>query len=157
MAQNDMVNRGTKLVVGVLIVGVLMAFLLPVAITSFNDPSQNTLNQTDNTGYEVTTNLNSTVTATTSGTSATVELNDTESGSPVSKTVNVGSNATYSMPDGDVIVTVNSAETDSASVTYEYPDTYGWDDGSASLYGLLPLLFVIGAVLFVVYKAMQYT
>lgn len=150
-------NTGTKLVVGVLVVGVLMAFILPVAITSFNDDSERTINQSTSQSYEVTSDLNSTVTGVTAGTSATVELNHTADGTTVSNTVNVGSNTTYSMPDGDVTVTVDSSDTGSAVVSYEYPDTYGWSDGSASLYGLLPLLFIVGAVLFVVYKAMQYT
>lgn len=152
-----MMDTGTKLVVGVLVVGVLMAFILPVAITSFNDPSERTINQSTGQSYEVTAELNSTVTSTSAGTSATVELNHTEDGTSVSNTVNVGSNTTYSMPDGDVVVTVDESNSGSAVVSYEYPDSYGWDDGSSSLYGLLPLLFVIGAVLFVVWKAMEYT
>jgi len=152
-----MMDTGTKLVVGILVVGMLMAFILPVAITSFNEPSERTLNQSTNQPYEVTADLNSTVTSVSAGTSATVELNHTEDGTTVSNSVNVGSNTTYSMPDGNVVVTVDESNTGSAVVRYEYPDSYGWDDGSSSLYGLLPLLFVIGAVLFVVYKAMQYT
>lgn len=135
------------IVIGLLIVAVLVANLLPIALGQLNSGENVTLNQDVGTEYEVETDvLNSTVTAVTDATNATVELKDVESGTTVSNTVSVGSTTTYTLEGQDVNVTVNSASSGTpgnASVTYEYATSYGWSAGTAALYGIIGILLIV--------------
>lgn len=135
------------IVIGLLIVAVLVANLLPIALGQLNSDDTTTINQDVGTEYEVKADqLNSTVTAVNDATNATVELKDVESGTTVSNTVNVGSTTTYSIEGNDVNVTVNSASSGTpgnASVTYSYAVSYGWSAGTVALYGIIGILLIV--------------
>lgn len=154
-----MMNKGITIAVAVLVTALLAAFLAPIAIDAFNEPASNTISHTEGVTYEVTTNLNSTATTVDATNSeVTIELNDTAENTVVSNTVANGSTTTYNMPGGDVNVTVDNIEdSTNATVTYHYPDDYGWSGGASSLWGLIPLFLVLVLLFFAVSAAMKNT
>lgn len=155
---NKFVNQGVAIAVGILVVGILVAFTLPIAINGMTDADSNTFNQSVGETVEVTNNLNAALDSSNATTGdITVTLNDTDVNSAKTLTVSQGQNSTVSMPDGDVTVYNQEARANSADIKYEYPKDYGWNNSSSSLYGLLPLFFVLAILLFVVRKATSYT
>jgi hypothetical protein len=158
-----MAKQKVKAMVGIIIAlvigGVLIGYLLPIGVSSVNQPD--TVNQTQDVGttYQLKSGLiNSTVDSVTDATDATITLEDTESGTTEQNTINVGSTTEYTLPGGNVNVTVNSASSGSpgnASLTYEIPNDYGWGDGAQGLYGLLPLFIVLVPLVVVVGWAMR--
>lgn len=143
------------IVAGILIASVLIGALLPVAIGFVGGPTSQTVVQDTGETISLTSDLNATLTDTSAGTNATVQL--TDGAYSATKTIAVGANATFTAPDGDVTVTVETANTGNATVSYQYPTTYGWGTAEATLFGLLPLLFVLVpfiAVVTWVYKVM---
>jgi len=138
-----------SLVVALLVVGLIGALLLPVAINEVTGNETVTINSSTSDEVEVNAVLNSTVTATTDGTNATIELNVSDGGS-TTKTINQGSSATYSFDRGDVNVTVNQANSGSADVTYAHPKEFSFHDGARALWGILDIIIVLGLFLFVV-------
>jgi len=144
------------LIVGIVVASIVGAVMVPVAIDSIEGDETNTLTQDTSTVYEVDAELNSTVTATSDGSDATVELNDTRTAGTTSQTISVGSNATYDLQGGTVTVTVDSATTTGATVTYEYPRDYSYSSGAQSLWGILGLVIVLAMFLLVLGRALQY-
>jgi len=144
------------LVVGIVVAAIVGAVMVPVAINNLEGDETTTLTQDTDTTYEVDAQLNSTVTATTDGSSATVELNDTRTAGTTSNTINVGSNASYDLQGGTVTVTVDSATSTGATVTYEYPRDYSYSSGAQSLWGILGLVIVLAMFLLVLGRALQY-
>lgn len=155
----DMADKGIAIAIGVLVVGILVAFMLPTAIASFQEDSTDTLTQEENEAYNVTAKLESNATnIDATGSQVTLELNDTSTSGTESNTISEGENATYNLNNGDVTVNVSSVNSDTeAELTYNYDKTYGWDDGSSQLYNLLPLFFILIVVFFVVGVAMIHT
>lgn len=151
-------DKGVALAVTVLVVGILAAFLLPISIDTMNSPDNVELNQSVGNEQEVTANLNAEVTNIDStNNDIDVTLRDTKAG--VNKSVanlSVGSNATLSMPDGDVTITNNEQGTDYALVNYEHPKDYGWSNGSQGLWGIIPMFFVLAILLLAVRKAKSF-
>lgn len=146
-------------IIALVIAGVLIGYVLPIGVGSVSTTENTTINQDVGTEYSVETQLNSTVTAVTDATDATVELTDLSAGgATTSNTVSVGSTTTYSLSGGDVNVTVNSATSGTpgnASVTYEHPNDFGWSDGSQQLFGLVPLFLVLTPFVVVIGWAMK--
>lgn len=153
MAQNKFMSKGVGLAIAVLVVGILVAFTLPIAINAMNDNSIDSYNQSVGSTIEVTNNLNGTLDSTNAGSNVTVTLNDTKENVQKSVTVSDGTNETVAMPNGDVTVHNDASRADSADLRYEYPQDYGWGGAESSLFGLLPLFFVIAILLLVVGKA----
>jgi cobalamin biosynthesis Mg chelatase CobN len=143
--------RSAIILIVTIAVGIIVAsVLIPVAIDEIEGDTTTTFTQDTSTTYEVNGELNSTVTATTDGSDATVELNDTRTAGTTSNTINVGSTTTYSLQGGDVNVTVDSATSSGATVTYEYAKDYAYSDGASSLWGILGLAIVLGVMLYVI-------
>jgi len=93
--------------------------------------------------------------ALTDGTDATVELNDTRTAGTTSKTINVGSNATYALEGGDVVVTVDEAGTDYAIAQYDYARDYTFGSAAQGLWGLIGFALVLLILLFAIREAMS--
>lgn len=150
-------RQAVGVVLALVIAGVLVGYVLPIGIGAVNSDQTVTTNQSVGNSVEVAPGLNSTVTSATDGTSATVELTDTTTNSTqtVSNTVSVGSSETYQMNGGNVTVTVDSATSSSADVTYQLEQEYGWGDGASAIYGLMPLFFVLVPLVVVVGWAMR--
>lgn len=146
-----------------LTVGLLLAAVLaPVAINEVNNDDSYTLTQDNQTTYEVETGLlNSTVqevNATTSPDNATIKLTDVRDSSSITKNVGNQSTVTYALTNGDVNVTVNdltSGSPDTATVKYDVPSDFGWDSGSKAIWGVLPIIFVIGMFLVILRAGLQ--
>jgi len=155
-----MVDAGTavNLVVVLAVFGIIASIGLPIAIDAIEDDNVDTLTQDVSTTYEVNGELNTTVTAITDGADATVELNDTRTGTTTSKTINVGDNATYSLDGGDVDVGVESATSgtpDTAVVNYTYAPEYAYGSGASSIWNVLGLAIVLSAVLYAVFLGVR--
>jgi uncharacterized protein (UPF0333 family) len=144
------------LIVGLVVASIVGAVMVPVAIDNIEGDQTNVLTQDTSTTYEVDARLNSTVTATTDGTDATIELNDTRTAGTTSNTINVGSSAEYELEGGTVNVTVDSATSTGATVTYEYPRDYSYSDGASALWGILGLTIVLGVFLLLIGRAIDY-
>lgn len=152
LVQDDRAQARTAiaLVITVAVAAIIASVLLPVAIDAIEDPNEDTLNQTVGESYQVNGELESTVTAVTAGSDATVELNDTRTASTTSNTINVGSNATYQLDGGDVTVGVDESGSNYAVVTYTYDKDYAYSDGASSLWGILGLAAVLAILLFMI-------
>lgn len=135
-----------KVIAAIAIGGLVFAFLIPVAINEMEGDVSETLTQDTSTERVVNSALNSTVTGTTDGSDATVELNATGD-SAVSKTINVGNEKTYSFSRGDVVANVTEATSSNATVRYEYPREFAFSDGARSIWGLISLAIVLAGVL----------
>lgn len=150
-------NKGVMLAIGVLIFALLVSLLLPTAINAFNEPQSNSITQNESETYEVTANLESNATKINSS-HVEVTLNDTAANTQKSATIAENNNKTLSMPDGDVNITVNSIETsgtNSSELSYDYPQTYNWNNGSGQLFNIIPLLFVLVVLFFAVRTAQK--
>lgn len=144
-------DKGVAIAVGVLVVGILSAFLLPISIDTMNAPDNTELNQSVGNSQDVTANLEGEVTAIDStNNNIDVTLRDTKENVNKSATIGEGANATLSMPDGDVTVENKEQSTDYAIVGYEYPKDYGWSNASQGLWGIIPMFFVLAILLMAV-------
>jgi hypothetical protein len=160
-AQAGLSGNGQKivgLVVALAIMGILAAFLLPVAMNVFYGDVGSSYNATVGDTTELNGELNATVDSITAGTSATITL-ETDAKS-VQKTVNVGENATYSFDRGDVTVGVEKAGTDGSANDYavynaDYPRDFAYSDGASSLWTIIPVIVVLALLLYAVAKARE--
>lgn len=157
MSLGGSASKAVGLVVGLAVLALLAAFLMPVGLNALYADSTSTLNQNVSDTYEVNGQLESTVTAVTDGADATIELNDTRTAGTTSNTINVGSNATYSLSGGDVVVTVTEAGTDYAVAEYEYSRDYAFSDGAQGLWSIIGLALVLIVFLFAISRATDYT
>jgi Flp pilus assembly protein TadG len=153
-SERGQVNAGAAvaLVISLTIAGLLGAFLVPVAVDSFEGDTTTTLNISTGSTEEVNGELEATVDSTTAGTSATITLNQTD-GNSVTNTVNVGSTTTYSMDRGDVNVTVSEATSGYAVADYSYANDFAFSSGASSLWGLMGLTLVLALFLAVLSMA----
>lgn len=156
-------SAAVTLVVGLMIFGVLAAVMLPVAIDQIEGDQTETLTQDNGTTYEVNSQLNSTVTSTTVGTTdtATIELNDTRTSGTTSNTIDNGTVTNYTMYDGQTVQVgledVDDSPTpNQATVNYTYSNDYTYSDSGRSMWGLLGLAIVLSALLFVLSIALKY-
>lgn len=154
----QMANKMVGVIIALVIGGILIGYLLPVGIGAVNSSTNETVDHEISVTEQIASGeVNATVTNVIDGASADVELEHVEDGTTVTNTVSVNTPTEFSLPGGDVNVTVQSASTgtpDTATVSYEYKN-YGWSDGSKSLYGLLPLFLVLVPLVVVVGWAMR--
>ena len=147
----NMLKKGSDMAVAVLVVGLLVAFLLPAAISGFNDTQETTIEMEEGTEYHVTSTLNATATNVTEGTEATYELTDSDTGETVTQTVDVGATESVTINDETVDITLDETPTATTAVTtFAYPPDYGWSSGSSSMFGLIPLFLILAVLLYVV-------
>lgn len=147
-------RKAVGLVVTLLVASLLGAVLLPTAINAMSGTEEATFTQDVDETVELQPGLNATVTGVTDGTSATYTIEaggDTVTG----ETVSVGSNSTVTVDGTDVTISPTEATTTNATTTYEYDGTYGWGSGAGSLWGILPVLLVLGLFLYVVAIALR--
>lgn len=147
-------KTGVAMTIGILVVGILVAFTLPLAINGMSEPERQTYTQNVSDTVEIGAQLEATLDSVDSpnGT-ATVTLNDTKAGSTSTVTVLEGQNKSVAMPDGEVTIHNKNVTTSDATLQYDRPKDYNWDNASSNLFGLLPLFFVLSILLYVVGKA----
>ncbi|WP_292484207.1 hypothetical protein [Methanohalobium sp.] len=151
-------KKGVGIAITILVVGIIVANVLPLAIGELNtDTKSATITQNEEQNYNVVENVYSNATdINKTGEEITFVINDTDTAGSKTVTISNQTTQTITMDDGDINVTVDSiADTTTATVTYGYPKEYGWSSGQKSLFGILPLFFVIAVVLWVVRYAMK--
>ena len=106
-------NRAVSIVVALLVAGLLLAVLFPIAIGAMSGPDETSVTQ------------------------------------------DVGDSETVTVDDTEVTISPSEATASSATTTYEYPTTYGWGSGASSLWGIIPVLIVLGGLLMLVKLALD--
>ena len=147
-------NKAVGLVVGLLIMGLMSAFLFPIVIDSMSGAEEATYNQSVGETIELQPDLEATLDASTAGTSAEYTIN--ASGDTATATVNEGANDTVTVDGIDVTIGVSDASSGNATATYSYPTTYGWGAGAGSLWVILPIILVLAVFLYFVGTALGY-
>ena len=146
-------RKAVALVVTLLVASLLGAVLLPTAINAMSGAEEATFTQDVDETVELQPGLNATVTGVTDGTSASYTV--TAGGDSATTTVNVGANDTVTVDGVDVTISPSEATATNATTTYEYDGTYGWGSGAGSLWGILPVLLVLGLFLYIVAVALR--
>lgn len=145
-------RTGVTLVVVLFVFGIVAAFGLPIAIDQISSDTSVQITQNVSTTEEVNAELNTTLDSV-DGTADTATYTLNTSSQSISNTIDNGTNATYSFNRGDVVVTVddvNSGSPGDATATYEYPRDFSYSSGASALWGVLGLLIVLAAFLYIV-------
>lgn len=147
-------DDATKLVVALAVAGIMLAFLMPVAIGAISGTEDTTATQAVDETVELQPGLNATVTGVTADTSATytVEYNND---SVTGETVNEGSNSTVTVGGEDVTIAPSDVTATNATTTYTHSRTAGWGDGAAALWVILPVILVLAGFLYLTFMALQ--
>lgn len=149
-----------SVILGVVIAGIMLGYVFPVGLNSLNEDPTYNLTQEDNTQYQVQESLNSTVTSSSSGTSATIQLTDTTTGATETQTINVGESAEFNSLDGGYVnVTVDSVvDTGTANETtadYQVEQGFGWSGGAQNIFGVLGIMLVLVPLIALAKSAMN--
>lgn len=146
-------RKAVAVVVALAVVGLLSAFLLPVAINEIEGTTNESINSSVGETAQVNGELNTTLDSVNANSNATYTLQS--DGQSITKTIDEGANATYSFNRGDVVVTVTDAGSNYAVASYEYTKDYAYSDGASSLWGLLGLAMVLCVFMVLIRKAMS--
>lgn len=152
------VQSAVKVVIALAVVGIVAAFLTPVAINALENPTSDTITQNTTEKVEVNPELNATLDSIgTSGTTDNATYSLTSGGQTITKTVDNGTNATYSFNRGDVVLTVDNVDgvNSEATSTFEYPKEFAYSDGARSMWGLLGLAIVLAVFILVLGRGMS--
>lgn len=143
-SHNIDVGKGLTVIISATIVLMLVGTVLASGIGAFNSPDDAMVEQNTTESYTLVGNLTGTLDSVddTAGT-ATVTVEDTDVGESQTVTIDEGTNETVTIDGEDVTVTANTVNTDSAELTYEWPNTYSWADGASALFGILDLITML--------------
>lgn len=154
------IKQGVSLIVAIMVAGLLVAFIGPVALDAFNDDRSDTLTQTEGDEYILTGSYNTTLTDV-SQTGSTIDVLINETDSNTTGTISglaEGANETVTVDGDDFNVTNDEVANDTvATVTYEYPTDAGWSTAEAALFGIVALLLLVAIALYVVAMAIDQT
>lgn len=158
MAFDGRVRSSLTLVVALVMGLIIIAAVLPVAMDAFYEDKSQQLTQDESETYQVAglIETNATDVNTVDG-EATIELN--RSGTTASNTVANGTTTTYTVDGHDVNVTVNdvsSGTPNTATVTYEYSADAAWNGNTGDLYYLIPLFVMIGLVIVILIRSLDW-
>jgi len=147
-------DKAVTLVVGLFVAGIMVAFLLPVAVGPMTDGETTTATLDTGETIELQPDLNVTLDSTdTTGDNATYTVN--ASGDTSTITVDNGTNTTTTVDGADVTIAVSDVQTDQATAEFTSPTSYGWGSGAAAMWGILPVLVVLAAFLYFVTLAVR--
>jgi len=146
-------QKAVKIIVGVFVAGIMAAFLLPVAIGGITGPEELTATQDVGETITLQDDLNATLDGATAGGDAKYTL--TTNSSSVTQNVTQGTNETVTIDGIDVTITADTVNSGNATTTYEFPTTYGWGSGTASLWAILPVLLVLAVFLYLTGRAVD--
>jgi hypothetical protein len=149
-------RKAMKLVVGLLVFGLLTAFLLPVAIGAISGDETTSITQTSGDTTEVQPDLSVTLDSVTADTDATYTVNANGSTATTSALTS-GSSETVTVDGVEVTVTPTNIDGSTVTTDVAYPTSYGWGTGAGAMWGLLPVIIVLAAFLYLVgYALMNY-
>lgn len=146
-------RKATTLVVTLLVAALMAAVLFPVAIGAISGPEVATATLDTGNTTELQPGLNATLDSV-DDTADTATYTVSADGETATATVGNGTNTTVTVDGTDVTIGVTDVTTTSATADFEYPTTYGWGSGAAALWGILPVLLVLGIFLFLVALAL---
>lgn len=153
--------KAISLVVIVAVFGIVAAIGLPIAVNQLSGNTSTTIAQDVGTLEEVNADLNSTLNSVdTSGSpdNATYKLNT--SNEDITKTIDNGSEATYSFEEGDVTVNVsdvNSGSPGNSTAKFTYPRDFAYSDSARALWGILGLALILAAFLYILSVGLRAT
>lgn len=144
------------LVIALTIGAILIGSVMPIGINAVENDT-NSLTQTTgvtNTNTLVDGKLNATVDSITVSTtdSATITITDLsqDPDQSISQSIDNQTSATYSFSSGDVTVELtdvdDSTTPSTATYTVSYQSDFGWNDSTKSLWGLIPVFLILGAL-----------
>lgn len=143
-------NKMTKIILGVVIAGLLLGYVFPVGLNAVNEDPTYTITSDESEEVNVQERLNATVTSsdtTTSPDQATIKLEDLQTGTTETQTIENGSSAEYSTLEGgtvNVTVTdVTSGSPNTVTADYTVEQGFAWDDNSQTIFGVLGIFLVI--------------
>jgi len=148
----------TKVILGVVIAGLMLGYVFPVGLNQVNEDPTYSVTLDEGNEEVVQEGVNTTVTSSTAGSSATIEVVDTQTGDNVTKTINVGDSAQYELDSGYVNVTVNSVNSgtpNTVNADYTVEQGFAWSDGSRSIFQILGLFLVIVPLVVLAREAMR--
>ena len=149
-----MLRKGVGAIVALFVAGLLVAFLLPIAVGAIAGPDTATYEQEETETVTLTGDLEATLDSTDdTEETATYTVSNDEGSDTV--TVDLGATETATIGDTEVDVTLDTVTASSATTTYEYPTTYGWGDAVTSLWVILPLIVVLVPFLYFVRIALS--
>lgn len=134
-----------KLPVAVVALGLfvmLIAFAIPPAITASTSTATDTFELDEGETTTVTNELDVTLNEST-GSTATVVFQDTETGVTESVTLNESETSTITLKGENVTVTLDESTQNSAQITVDYSPRYGWDDGAKTVAGHLDVILAL--------------
>ena len=148
---DERIGQGLAVVIAVTVVGLLIAFLMPVVIGQFNGTMAETYGQTEGETTQLTGNLNGTLDAADLTTGINVTVMDGANSASITELAE-GNNETVQIDGEDITVyNRNVTSATNATVEYEWPNTYGWDGGTVAMFTILPLLLILTVFLFVAF------
>lgn len=142
-------KKAVALVIGVFLVALLAAFLMPVALDAIAGDETSTITQNVSDTDTVQPDLNVTLDSVdTSGDNATYTVN--ASGDTATTTVDNGTNETVTVDGIDVTIAVTDVQTGQATADVSYPTDYGWGSGASAMWAILPVIIVLAIFLYIV-------
>lgn len=149
-------KAAVAMIIGIAVAGILAAFLLPVAVNEIEGNETFTTTQdTQSPNESVNAVLDANLTGATTGSpdTATIELNN--NGTTESNTIDNGTETAYtSLPDGDATVGVEDVNSGNATFNVTYSRDYAYSDGASTVWGLLGLALVLGALVYLLKMAL---
>lgn len=153
MPQNA--KRAVALVVGLLVMGLLAAILMPTVIGSFISDDGQTAALAEGENVTLQDDLEATLT-TVDDTNSEVDVTVSNDADSATVTVPEGQNTTATVDGTDVTVTADSIDSSTeATLSFEYPTDYGWGVASG-LWGIIPLFVILPVFMYFTSKAMSY-
>lgn len=146
-------------VLGVVVTGLMLGYVFPVGLNAVNENPTYDVTLEEGTQQQIKGELSATVTSSTAGSDATVELENTDTGDTESQTINEGETATYTNLDGGVVnvtvVSVTSGTPNTVDAEIEPETGFGWSQGSKSVFGVLGLFLVLVPLVVLAREAMN--
>lgn len=136
------------LIVGLGVLALVTAFLLPVGISEIVDDEQYTVTQDVGETANVTPNLDATldsVNESASPANATYTLQGPDSSA--SHIVDNGSTQDFALDGGTVTVGVEDVTSSSATANYTVPKDFGWSGGASSIWFVLDIAVILAVML----------
>jgi len=154
-----MANKMTKVILGIVIAGLMLGYVFPVGLNAINENPTYDVTTEEGVQTQVSGPLDVNVTSSTAGSSATVELINTNTGDTESNSVNVGETVEYTQIEGGTAnVTVNSVESgtpNTIGLGIETNTGFGWSGASQSIFSVIGIFLVIVPLVVLAREAMN--
>lgn len=148
-------KKGVAIVVGLFVFALVTAFLLPVALDAIAGDETSTITQDVGDTDTVQPDLNVTLDSTDDANDTATYTVNASGSTATTSAIAVGSNETVTVDGIEVTLAPQTVNTDSATTDVSYPTDYGWGSGASAMWGILPVIIVLAAFLYIVGYAMR--